>query len=165
MTDAALVNRMQLPRPDITPEEAADLLQTHYGLTGTLTELGSQQDRNYRIDTGENRYVLKICRADYDIVELEAQNAALRHLHAKADAPRIPAIVPSQNGEDILPVAIREQDYLVRLLSYLPGQSLTRRKRLPSASVSALGALSARLARDLADFDHPGLHRNLQWER
>ncbi|GAJ94400.1 aminotransferase [Rhizobium rhizogenes] len=164
MTDAALVNRMQLPRPDITPEEAAELLLTHYGLSGTLTELGSQQDRNYRISAGDNSYVLKICQTEYDTVELEAQNAAIRHLHAKPEAPRLPNIVPSLNGRDILVVTIREQDYLARLLSYLPGQSLTRRKHLPLASVSALGTLSARLARDLADFDHPGLHRNLQWD-
>ncbi|MDL2406656.1 aminotransferase [Rhizobium calliandrae] len=164
MTDAALVNRMQLPRPDTTPEAAAEILQTHYGLVGTLTELGSQQDRNYRIDAGDNSYVLKICRTEYDTVELEAQNAAIRHLHAKPDAPRVPNIVPSLNGREILVVTIREQDYLVRLLSYLPGRSLTRRKHLPIASVSALGALSARLARDLADFDHPGLHRSLQWD-
>ncbi|WFU02059.1 aminotransferase [Rhizobium sp. CB3171] len=164
MTDAALVNRMQLPRPDTTPEAAAEILQTHYGLTGTVTELGSQQDRNYRIDAGDNSYVLKICRTEYDTVELEAQNAAIRHLHAKPDAPRVPNIVPSLSGRDILVVTIREQDYLVRLLSYLPGQSLTRRKHLPIAAVSALGALSGRLARDLADFEHPGLHRSLQWD-
>lgn len=164
MTDAALVNRMQLPRPDITPEEAAEILQAHYGLAGTLSELGSQQDRNYRIDAGDNSYVLKICRAEYDAVELEAQNAAIRHLLAKPDAPRVPNVVPALNGRDILTITLREQDYLVRLLSYLPGQSLTRRKHLPAGSTSALGALSARLARDLADFEHPGLQRNLQWD-
>ncbi|NLS18468.1 aminotransferase [Rhizobium sp. P40RR-XXII] len=164
MADAALVNRMQLPRPDVTPEEAAEILYAHYGLSGTLTELGSQQDRNYRIDAGDNAYVLKICRAEYELVELEAQNAAIRHLHAKPDSPRVPEIVPALNGRDILTITLREQDYLVRLLGFLPGQTLTRRKHLPPASAAGLGALSARLARDLADFDHPGLHRSLQWD-
>ncbi|MGV1761435.1 aminotransferase [Rhizobium sp. A22-96] len=164
MADATLANRMQLPRPDITPEEAAEILQTHYGLSGALSELGSQQDRNYRIDAGDKAYVLKICRAEYEEVELEAQNAAIRHLHAKPDAPRVPDIVPSQDGRDILAITVREQDYLVRLLGFLPGQTLTQRKHLPDASTAGLGALSARLARDLADFDHPGLHRNLQWD-
>ncbi|NLR98573.1 aminotransferase [Rhizobium sp. P38BS-XIX] len=164
MADDALANRMQLPRPDTTPEEAAEILQTHYGLSGTLSELGSQQDRNYRIDAGDNAYVLKICRAEYELVELEAQNAAIRHLRAKPDAPRVPDIIPSLNGRDILALTIREQDYLVRLLGFLPGQTLTRRKHLPQAVAAGLGALSAKLARDLADFDHPGLHRSLQWD-
>ncbi|OCI92021.1 hypothetical protein A6U86_20485 [Rhizobium sp. AC27/96] len=164
MADATLANRMQLPRPDITPEEAAEILQTHYGLSGALSELGSQQDRNYRINAGDKAYVLKICRAEYEEVELEAQNAAIRHLHAKPDAPRVPDVVPSQDGRDILAITVREQDYLIRLLGFLPGQTLTQRKHLPAASTAGLGALSARLARDLADFDHPGLHRNLQWD-
>ena len=164
MADATLANRMQLPRPDVTPEEAAEILQTHYGLSGTLTELGSQQDRNYRVDAGDNAYVLKICHAEYELVELEAQNAAIRHLQDKPDAPRVPEVVPALNGRDILSVTLRERDYLVRLLGFLPGQTLTRYKHLPPASAAGLGALSARLARDLADFDHPGLHRNLQWD-
>lgn len=164
MTDAALVNRMQLSRPDVTPEDAAEILQANYGLVGTLTELGSQQDRNYRIDTGDTRYVLKICRTEYEAVELEAQNAAIRHLHAKPDAPRVPNVVPLLNGRDILSITIREQDYFVRVLTYLDGQGLTRQKHLPVASVSALGALCARLARDLFDFEHAGLYRNLQWD-
>ncbi len=164
MADVAFVNRMQLPRPEVTPEEAAEILQTHYGLSGTLTELGSQQDRNYRIDAGDNAYVLKICHAEYELVELEAQNAAIRHLHTKPDAPRVPDVVPSLNGRDILAITVREQDYLVRLLGFLPGRTLTRCKHLPPAAAAGLGALSARLARDLADFDHPGLHRSLQWD-
>jgi 4-aminobutyrate aminotransferase-like enzyme/Ser/Thr protein kinase RdoA (MazF antagonist) len=164
MTDAALVNRMQLPRPDVTAEEAATILETHYGLSGSLLELGSQQDRNYRIDTGSARYVLKISRAEYQTIELEAQNAAIRHLIGKADALRVPNVIPSVDGEDIVALTVRDGDYKVRVLDYVDGQSLTRRKHLATATVAALGALCARLARDLADFDHPGLDRNLQWD-
>jgi 4-aminobutyrate aminotransferase-like enzyme/Ser/Thr protein kinase RdoA (MazF antagonist) len=164
MTDAALVNRMQLPRPDVTPEEAATILETHYGLLGTIFELGSQQDRNYRIDIGDARYVLKICRAEYETIELEAQNAAIRHLIEKADALRVPSVIPSVDGQDIVALSLRDQEYQVRLLDYIEGQSLSRRKHLATTTVAALGALCARLARDLSDFQHPGLNRNLQWD-
>jgi len=164
MTDAALVNRIQLPRPDVTPDEAADILREHYGLTGALHELGSQQDRNYRVDAGDARYVIKICRAEYATVELEAQNAAIRHLRAKPNAPRVPGVVVSTDGKDIVTVRVRDQDYQVRVLDYLDGQSLTGRKHLPVTTVEALGMVCARLARDLADFNHPGLDRNLQWD-
>jgi 4-aminobutyrate aminotransferase-like enzyme/Ser/Thr protein kinase RdoA (MazF antagonist) len=164
MTDAALANRMQLPRPDVTAEEAAAILETHYGLTGSLLELGSQQDRNYRIDTGSARYVLKISRTEYKTIELEAQNAAIRHLIGKANALRVPNIIPSVDGDDIVAVIVRDEAYKVRVLDFIDGQSLTRRKHLATSTVAALGALCARLARDLADFDHPGLDRNLQWD-
>jgi 4-aminobutyrate aminotransferase-like enzyme/Ser/Thr protein kinase RdoA (MazF antagonist) len=164
MADVALANRIQLPRPDVSAEDASDILHIHYGLSGTLSELGSQQDRNYRIDTGQSRYVLKICRAEYAIVELEAQNAAIRHLKTKDNALRVPAVIPSLSGEEIVDLTLHDQEYRVRLLEYLDGQSLTGRKHLPVTSISALGALCARLASDLSDFDHLGLDRNLQWD-
>ena len=164
MTDEALLDRMALPRPDVTASEAADILLTHYGLSGTLSELGSQQDRNYRLDTEDGRYVLKICHAAYETQELEAQNAALHHLRAKADAPRVPNVMASTEGHEIVPVSVREQDYQVRLLEFLEGDGLTHRAYLAPASVAALGALCARLAAALADFTHPGLDRSLQWD-
>ena len=164
MADAALANRIQLPRPDVSTEDAAAILRDHYGLSGVLTELGSQQDRNYRIDTDSGRYVLKICRSEYEAVELEAQNAAIRHLRAKEAAPRVPNVVSALSGEDIVTVRLREDTYRVRLLDYIDGQSLTGRKHLSKATISALGALCAELARGLSDFAHPGLDRSLQWD-
>ncbi len=164
MTDDARADRMELPRPDVTPAEAESILQSRYGLHGTITELGSQQDRNYRIDTGDGSYVLKICHMAYDTLELEAQNAAIRYLTSKEGTPRVPRVMSSTDGQDIIAVTVREQTFKVRVLEYLEGEGLTHRKYLPKASVAALGALCARLAQALADFNHSGLDRNLQWD-
>ncbi len=164
MTDEALFDRTQLPRPDVNSEDAADIAQLFYKLTGTITELGSQQDRNYRIDTGSERYVLKICRSEYATVELEAQNAALRHIAAKPGAPRVPKVMPAHDGQDLIFVSVRDVTYQVRLLEYLDGEPLTRRKHLSHEAVAALGALGGKLTACLADFDHPGLDRVLQWD-
>lgn len=164
MTDETLAQRLELPRPDVTAEEAGDILQSRYGLSGQLSELGSQQDRNYRVDTGDQTYVLKICHMIYETIELEAQNAAIRHLAGIEGAPRVPRVVASTDGQDIVAVVVRDQTYQVRLLEYLEGEGLTKPSYLPRQSVAALGALCANLARSLADFDHPGLDRNLQWD-
>ena len=164
MTDEALTDRMELPRPDVTPEEALSILETHYGLSGTISELGSQQDRNYRLDTGNGRFVLKICHMAYETLELEAQNAAIHHLNTIEGAPRVPHLLTSTDGQAIVAVTVRDQTYQVRVLEYLEGESLTHRKHLPKSTVAALGALCARLAKALADFEHPGLERSLQWD-
>lgn len=164
MTDQALVNRMQLPRPEVTAADAAEIAATHYGLSGEFIELGSQQDRNFRLDTGEARYVLKICHADYATVELEAQNAALRYLREMDGAPRVPEIIPTVDGAEIVALSINDQDLQIRLLSYVEGQGLTRRRHLPTATVAALGTLCAGLAKSLSGFDHHGLDRTLQWD-
>ncbi|WP_455273924.1 aminotransferase [Rhizobium herbae] len=160
----AFLRRAALSRPDVSAEDAANLLAVHYGLSGPIAELGSQQDRNYRIDAASGRFVLKICRVDYATVELEAQNAALRHIAGKVAVPRVPRILAAGNGADILFVTVRGEDYQIRLLDYIDGQPLTRRKHLPVVTIAALGALAGRLALTLADFVHPGLSRDLQWD-
>ena len=121
MVEDALKLRTQLPRPDVTPEDAARILSEHFGLSGTLTELGSQQDRNYRIDTGEPLFVLKICRAAYDQLELQAQNAALLHLARQTGSVRVPQVMRALDGNDIVDVTVRGEDYRGRLLTYLDG--------------------------------------------
>jgi 4-aminobutyrate aminotransferase-like enzyme/Ser/Thr protein kinase RdoA (MazF antagonist) len=160
----AFLLRAALSRPDVNAEDAASLFVAHYGLSGAITELGSQQDRNYRIDAASGRFVLKICRADYATVELEAQNAALRHIAGEVAVPRVPRVIAAGNGEAILFVTVRGAGYQVRLLDYIEGEPLTRRKHLPAVTVAALGALAGKLARALADFTHPGLSRDLQWD-
>ncbi|MCM2452944.1 phosphotransferase, partial [Agrobacterium vitis] len=90
MPNTLLFQRTGLARPHVTLEAAIALLKEQYGLEGTVKELGSQQDRNFRVDTGDRRFVLKICRQEYASVELEAQNAALRHLVQIPDAPKAP---------------------------------------------------------------------------
>lgn len=164
MTDQALVDRMQLPRPQLTAADAADILETHYSLSGVISELGSQQDRNYRLDTGDISYVLKICHAEYETVELQAQNAAIRYLRDRPDAPRVPDIIPALDGADIVLLSINDQPCQIRLLTYVEGEALTHRRHLSTTTVAALGALCARLARALCGFEHPGLDRSLQWD-
>lgn len=164
MPDSALLRRTELPRPNVSEQQAADILKEHYGLEGSLKELGSQQDRNFRIDTGEDRYVLKICRAEYATIELAAQNAAMRHLATLPDMVRVPSPILAAGGEDILFLTVDDEDYQVRLLTYLDGEPLTQRKYLAPPIVAGLGALTARIAVGLKDFTHPGLERELQWD-
>ncbi|WP_034857281.1 phosphotransferase, partial [Sinorhizobium sojae] len=164
MEEESLKRRTELARPQVSAEEASAILSEHYGLSGEVVELGSQQDRNYRVDTAEARFVLKIARAEYARVELEAQNAALRHVGGKAGAPKVPSVVPSSAGEEIVAVTGGNEAYQVRLLTFLDGKPLTGRKHLAVESVAALGDTAGRLAVAMQDFDHPGLERELQWD-
>jgi 4-aminobutyrate aminotransferase-like enzyme/Ser/Thr protein kinase RdoA (MazF antagonist) len=163
MLEESAVGRAELPRPDVTIADAEAILRDHYGLTGRIDELGSQQDRNFRIDTGATRYVLKICHAAYRTVELEAQNAAMKHLGALGGALSVPMPVAAKSGAEIMALDIG-QPCQVRLLTYLDGEPLTKRKFLPVATIAALGDICGRVAKGMADFDHPGLDRQIQWD-
>ena len=165
MPDTTLLERTDLPRPDVTQHQAADLLKTYYKIENAeLRELGSQQDRNYLVEANGGRFVLKVCRAEYSAVELEAQNAAMHHLAGKEGMPKVPMPLSGAGDAEIIPVEVNGQSYNIRLLTFLDGEQLTRRKHLAEPTLRALGEVSAKMALGLADFSHPGLERDLQWD-
>ncbi len=161
---ATLIRRSSLPCPEITADQAAELLSAYYGLTGMLKELGSHQDRNFLLDTGDGRrFVLKICHGDYSTAELAAQHAALRHLGAQSDV-RVPSVLLAANGQDLLSVEVAGHAVHVRLLEFIDGQSLAHVEHLSRQVVTGLAELCARVDVALAGFEHPGLERILQWD-
>ena len=160
---ATLIHRASLPSPQVSAQQALDLLETHYGLQGTLQSLGSQQDLNYRLDCPQGRFVLKICRGDYSVLELQAQHAALKHLQQHPEL-RVPRVIPAKNGADLLSLEIAGQALHVRLLDYIEGRSLTHLPHLSVELVAGLGRLCGQMDLALADFQHPGLERTLQWD-
>ncbi|TDV64540.1 hydroxylysine kinase [Pseudomonas sp. LP_7_YM] len=161
---ATLIRRSSLPCPDVTTDQAAELLSTYYALAGTLKTLGSHQDRNFLLNTAdERRFVLKICHGDYSTTELAAQHAALRHLRAHADV-RVPGVVLTVSGHDLLSVQIGGHSVHVRLLEFIDGQSLAHVKHLSQPVVTDLAELCAHVDVALAGFEHPGLERILQWD-
>ncbi|MBB3979790.1 4-aminobutyrate aminotransferase-like enzyme/Ser/Thr protein kinase RdoA (MazF antagonist) [Rhizobium azooxidifex] len=164
MLQKGAVARADLPRPNVSVAAAEAIFRDHYGLVGDIVELGSQQDRNFRIDVGGKRYVLKICHAEYRRIELEAQNAAMQHLAASASTLLVPRAIVASSGETILSIDISGQPCQVRLLDYLDGEPLTRRKFLPAITVAALGQVCGQLAKGLVGFDHSGLDRQIQWD-
>jgi len=163
MSFATLIHRASLPSPQVSLEQARHLLAQHYGLNGKLQALGSQQDLNYRVDSERGRFVLKICRGDYSLVELQAQHAGLRYL-ADHGAVQVPRVIPANDGQDLLSLEIGGEAVHVRLLDYIEGQPLTALDHLGHDVVAGFGRLCGEMDLALAGFDHPGLERTLQWD-
>ncbi|MFN3636250.1 MAG: phosphotransferase, partial [Rhizobium rhizophilum] len=164
MADSALLQRTELPRPNVSLADARFIFNEFYGFSGPIRELGSQQDRNFLIDTGTERLVLKVTRAEYPHHELQAQNLAMDHLRSLNIGLRIPEPIAALTGDYIPQIELDGERYWVRLLSYLDGQPLTRQKYLSPEIVAALGDVVARVASGLKDFRHFGLERELQWD-
>ena len=155
---ATLIHRASLPSPQVSAEQARQWLAEHYGLSGTLQALGSQQDLNFRVDSQRGRFVLKICRGDYALVELQAQHAGLKYLaeHAVVTVPRV---IAANNSEDLLSLEVGGEAVHVRLLDYIEGQPLTHLDHLGRDVVAGFGRLCGEMDLALAGFDHPGLER------
>ncbi|WP_024694016.1 aminotransferase [Pseudomonas syringae] len=158
---ATLIRRSSLSCPDVSLEQALQWLSQHYGLSGTLRSLGSQQDHNFLLDTETRRYVLKVCHGAYPVRELEAQHAALQHL-ARHDDLNVPGVIRANDTEQWLTIETDGQPVHVCLLEFIDGQSLDYVAHLGREGVVGLGELCAKVDRALADFDHPGLDRILQ---
>ncbi|MEY9952892.1 aminotransferase [Leifsonia sp. EB34] len=162
MPNSDFLAQPSLPRPEVGADDAAAVAESAFGLTGRVTELGSNQDRNFLIDTGTRRYVLKIANPVFAVEELHAQNAALALL-AGGDA-RIPAVVAARDGGDVVAVDVRGRTLHARVLSFLDGEPLTEVARLSTEQLRTLGRLSGSIAAGLAGLRHPGLAHTTQWD-
>ncbi|MFJ3491577.1 aminotransferase [Leifsonia aquatica] len=162
MPNSDFLDQPSLPRPDITPSEAAAIASGRFGLSGAVTELGSQQDRNFLVDTGDSRFVLKIANPVFTADELLAQNAALTAL---ADSGiRVPAVVPSVDGAELVAADVRGVELHARVLTFLDGEPLTEVARLSTEQLRTLGTLAGGIAAGLAGLEHAGLDRSTQWD-
>ncbi|MGK2853790.1 MAG: phosphotransferase, partial [Microbacteriaceae bacterium] len=155
-----------LPAPQITEQQAADLLASRYGSRGEVKSLGSQQDCNFLVfEGGAPAAVLKIANPAFTETELAAQDAAAELIARAHPGLRVATPLAGRSGEPPqppeFPVASLAQ---VRLLPFLPGGTLTERGYLTPAVVAAMGDIAGRVSRALAGFSHPGLDRILQWD-
>lgn len=150
-----------LARPSVAVDEAQRLAHERYGLVGEVSELGSNQDRNFLIDTVDGRAVLKVANAVFGEAELAAQDAAAAAVTAAG--LRAPACRPDASGERIGAAALPGGPYRLRLLDYVEGEPLAAAGRFTLERARELGALSGRVARALAEVEHPGASQLTQW--
>jgi Ser/Thr protein kinase RdoA (MazF antagonist) len=153
-------------RPDVGAAEAARLLEAAFGRRGRLTELGSHQDRNYRVDVeGGERFVLKVARQGTGRAELEAENAAILHAAAAGLPFELPIPQPALDGALIASATTAAGDeHDLRLVTWIEGEPMDRVAHLAPAVLRAHGQMAARISLALDGFDHPALDRVLQWD-
>ena len=153
----------QLVRPAVTEADAVLAAAELFGISGTAREMGSQQDRNFRIEPGDGiRYLLKFDNAAFTADELAVQDAALRHVSARGVL--VPVPVPGLNGHTRQHWTLGGATLPVRMLTYVEGPPLAGRDHLDRVAITGLGSLSGTLARELADFPPDNLDRVLQWD-
>ena len=154
-----------LPAPQITADEAAELLATHYALRKAVRSLGSQQDCNFTvIEEGVPVAVLKIANPAFTEPELAAQDVAAERIARAEPTLRVAAPLDTVDGRKYAVAAADSTAGQIRLLPFLTGGTLNERGHLAPPAIAALGDLAGRVSRALAGFEHPGLDRILQWD-
>ncbi|MBP1852027.1 aminotransferase class III-fold pyridoxal phosphate-dependent enzyme [Rhizobium halophytocola] len=164
MADQAQYRRIALPRPEISLETAAALLSDRFGRTGQLIELPGAQDRDFLVETDQDRFLLKISAADASEQEAMAQLATLRHLSESLPDLTLPQPVPATDGSALALHESEDGQYRIRLLRIADADTLAGSGALNAEDLRAAGAFAARISLALRDFTHPGLERELQWD-
>ncbi len=142
---------LSLPRPEVAAADAQRLLREHWGIEAErLDELGSQQDRNLRVDSPAGRFVLKLGNPVIGRAPLERQNAALGRLASMAGhGIRVPGVVAARDGREIVEAEVRGAVLPVRLLHWVEGRPLAGQP-VGAALAAELGRTAARVAETLA---------------
>jgi len=151
------VNEMSVfdsPKPAFSAGAATANLRRDYGIDGTLQELVSERDQNFRVTAAGGEYVLKIANVAEDENFLALQNSVLRHVAVSDPDLGVPRVIATAGGEGIA----HWQGHAVRLLSYLPGQ-LYSAVQSDITLLASLGGFMGRLSRALRGFGHPAAYR------
>lgn len=155
---------LSIPSPALSMDRVAEILSERYGRSGTLQSLGSHQDQNVLVDDPGGRFILKISNPGFSHEGLLAQNAAMLHFAEKGVPFRAPVPLPDADGALIGQVSDGGSTFDVRLVTFLDGRPLSDFDYLAPSVVRRHGWLAASAAVALADFEHPGLDRTLQWD-
>jgi Ser/Thr protein kinase RdoA (MazF antagonist) len=130
-----------------------------FGIRASASTLPSERDQNFLLTTSSNRkFVLKIANASEERAFLEAQNSVLKHLTERISFCQ--SLIPACSGEEI----VSFEGHFVRLMNYLPGVPLAEASPHSPELLRDLGRKLGQLARALADFDHPAVHRDFYWD-
>ena len=152
--------------PQFSPEQLIALISEHYAISGTLKALPSYCDLNFLLTTPDDRrFIVKVANSAEPLLELEMQTAAMAHLGAR-ELP-VPQVISNLAGDALTPISDGGgQDFQLRLLSYLEGRFYADAASSSHGSAlwRDLGDFIGRISQALADFDHPGAHRYLEWD-
>ncbi|WP_336630342.1 MULTISPECIES: aminotransferase class III-fold pyridoxal phosphate-dependent enzyme [unclassified Microbacterium] len=153
-----------LARPDVDLAEVRALARDAYGVDGALTELGSQQDRNFlvRSDAGA-AILLKIFHPTVDRAAVELHIAASDRL--RSEGVLTPEVLRTAGGARTTSIACDgDATALVAAFEVVDGVPLSDVTEADGAQAEELGELVAEVASAFAGMDAEDTDRQLQWE-
>ncbi len=156
---------MHAAPPALSPEQAADVLRSAYGLAGTARPLVSERDQNFEVRTDDGRsLVLKVSNPAEASAVVEMEVAAVEHVAAIDPSLPVPRAQPTLEGALVGSAAIGGVGHLVRLLPMLPGRTVAP-DELDFAAIRRIGVATGRLSHALRGFFHSAAGRAIEWDQ
>jgi Ser/Thr protein kinase RdoA (MazF antagonist) len=152
--------------PRFSTDEALAAALERYGLAGSAAPLPSERDQNFLIaDPGRGKFVLKIANRGDSAELLDFQHEGMRRVAAGRCGIRVPQVVSSLAGAQVEILKSRTGvEHHLRVLTWIDGTVLAQCMPRGVALLESIGASMARVDLALAEFEHPAMHRVLQWD-
>jgi 4-aminobutyrate aminotransferase-like enzyme/Ser/Thr protein kinase RdoA (MazF antagonist) len=157
--------------PVITQEQVLQIVESLYGVRGTLSELGSCQDVNYKLKTASgDAYVVKIANSAATKEEMEFQNRIMIHLSSNPELSNLykfPTPLRQLDGHSLYSVVSLEgNNHFIRLLTFVKGAILSDTVYFYPEVLRSLGECVAKICKGLTDFDVSGMQvpEFTQWD-
>ena len=152
-------------RPEFSVEEARLIASEHYGIDGSVEELPSERDQNFRISSPSGEYVLKIAAASEDLATIAFQIEAMEWLDQRLETGSSPQVQKDISGEHICRVSSSDgTEHFGRMVTYLPGRVIAEVNPHEPAFLRDFGAFVGGLSVALEGFSHKAANRELYWD-
>ena len=150
--------------PEFDLDEASEIAQRLFALTGPIKPLDGERDLNFLIGDKDQRHVFKIANAQESPAMLECQHQVFQRLAAAQVLPQIATALTSVNGKSIEMLRSKNgTEHACRALPFIEGRMLADVGSLSPVLLTDLGQHLAKLDHALASFSHPALERPLHW--
>lgn len=145
--------------------EAEEIARNHYRLDGKASILNGYDEQNFLLTTPDGKkFVLKIANDSHNIHFLDAQVKIINHLSASELSHHFQHFLLNENGEEITSIRIDNENYYIRILTYLEGTFWVDQKIKDNNLYHALGNFLGKMDKALTDFSHPAMHRHYTWD-
>ena len=155
-----------LARPEVDEDTAAKIAAECFGAFGALTEIGSQQDRNFSVSDAHSGILLKFDHPSTTDAEREFQ--ALVSARLRTGGVSTPELLTARAESDPR-VALHRADgstdtVTARAFTWVNGLPLSDHPGWSGVHAEQLGQLAGRSTAALAALEHPASVRDIQWE-
>ena len=145
-------------------EDIQTLLNSSYGIQGTIQPLVGEFDLNFYIEDENKRYLLKVMRPECDTALVDMQCQALEHLATRQPDLPLQRLIRTQEGSPRTTFTDNTgNERIVWLLSFLPGRPMGETCPHTRHLLTQIGYTLAQIDLALAGFQHPACLRELKW--
>jgi len=156
---------LKTPSPSFSVDKVNEIANELYGISGTLSQLGSERDQNFHLVTGTgDQFLIKIANSSEDPAIIDMQLKAMEYISKVDPDLPVPKVLLSKSGSTIEEVEAEDgRKHPVRVVTYLPGV-FPKDEYISDDFYRQLGIYLARLTLDLRGFFHPVANYELQWD-